>query len=79
MAMHGFKKMPLASKSGGGKLEPVATKGNKGIPSSGDKPAKSQLGKVKGNIDSPSMKGDMGVGIVKAVKGKGSAWASTHD
>ena len=50
-----------ASKSGGRKLEPVMTAGNKGIPSGGSYPGKSQLGKTKGNIDTPMTKGNKGV------------------
>lgn len=61
MAYHTFKKMPLASKTGGGRVKPVQTEGNKGVPSGGTYPPKSQLGKTKGNIDSPGMKGDMGI------------------
>ena len=54
-----------ASKSGGRKLEPVMTGGNKGLPSGGSYPGKSQLGKIGGNIDSPSKKGNRGVTLQK--------------
>ena len=51
-----------ASKGGGGKLEAVGGKGNRGITSTTGV-TKSSVGRVKGGIDSPSKSGNKGVTI----------------
>lgn len=56
-----------ASKSGGGKLDAVGSKGNRGITSTAGV-TKSSVSRVKGGIDTPTTKGNKGVTIDRGFK-----------
>lgn len=58
-----WKEMPKATKSGGGKLESLPDRGDRGIPAAGAYPPKASVDRKAncGQIDCPGMKGDMGI------------------
>lgn len=56
-----WNKAKIKTRTGGGKLIPLTTAGNKGFPEGGTRPSKASFSKKGGPIDSPGMKGDMGI------------------
>lgn len=57
-----------ASKSGGGKLQPLITKGDRGIPPGSSVP-KASVSRGGSVIDAPGEKGDKGAKVVKGGHG----------